>query len=85
MTYQFEGDATTQSHVLYLLVLPSVLLAAAQPSRPRRSRRKPNRSTFTAMPRIDNKNIKAYAEAGDCRLHATFDTAPYVVGPTIAT
>lgn len=82
MTYQFEGDATDTKFVLYRCTAQRP--AGGSSTQTETITPQTESFTFTAMPRIDNKNIKAYAEAGTAA-YATFDTAPYVVGSTIAT
>ena len=76
-----EGDAAKRRHLLprCKATRPSIASSTKEDSIAPNT----NELAFSAMPRLDNSNVKVYAEEGDDAYNAWYGTAPYEPGQTI--
>lgn len=82
IAFEFKGDASRRRHLFYRCkaTRPSVSSSTKEDSV------EPNTQEleFTAMPRLDNSNVKARAEETDSAYTEWYGTAPYEPNQTIS-
>lgn len=81
IAFEFKGDVAKRRHQFFRCkaTRPSIASSTKEDSIAPNT----NELSFVAMPRLDNSNVKTYAEEGDDAYDVWYGTAPYEPGQTI--
>lgn len=81
IAFEFKGDASKRRHQFFRCkaTRPSVSSSTKEDSISPNT----NELSFVAMPRLDNSNVKVYAEESDDAYSSWYGTAPYEPGQTV--